>query len=215
MQQRVGSQRKTKIKAIWTTPSISAVVMSQICLYWGRGVSHGFLQGWRTGSLAWGLRSPGHPAFLFFFSLSKKRPWSSFQGQNRIFFSRSRWGGRGEFLATGEEEGRGAGGESNSLLVCCTDTGSSKQCVWMLYCTVLRNSRDRWPGGYWLLTVVIWVVKRCLLYGPALKHRAQWQCSSGSSADTQGGREASSRSPEIQLEKEQETNRQTHMRTEK
>ena len=94
----------------------------------------------------WGVLAIQH--FCSFFSLFKKKGlWSSFQGQNHIFFSRSRWGGRGEFLATGEEEGRGAGGGSNSLLMCCTDTGSSKQCVWMLYCTVLRNSRDRQVTG--------------------------------------------------------------------
>lgn len=56
----------------------------------------------------------------------------------------SRGGERGKFLATGEE---GGGGESNSLHLCELTLGVKNQCVLRLYCTVLRNNRDKQVTG--------------------------------------------------------------------
>lgn len=68
--------------------------------------------------------------------------WSSLQSQNQIFFSATpvqrklEWGGGG-ILGNRRERKR------KELHLCVLILGVKNQCVLRLYCTVLRNSRDR------------------------------------------------------------------------
>lgn len=167
MQQRGGSQSETKIKAICRAPGISAVVMSQLCPQWGRGVSPGFLQGWRTGSVACRGLWSSQTGVLVSSSLFFYKALILLSGSElhilQCYVSPEEVGG--EILGNRREEEEEEGATVFSCVLYWFFLVVRNQRVWRLYCTVLRNSRDRQMtvSFYWLLRFVIRVVKRCLL----------------------------------------------------
>lgn len=136
------------------------------------------------------------------------RPWSSFQGQNQIFLSAAPVQGRKEIL--GIRRGKRGRREQQSSLV-WTDSRSWKP-VFERYIAQFKGKVEtkRWPwgcfpvdGGYVGGDTVSAVL------AAAFKHTTQWHCLWMQSwRRAAGSREISSMSPESQLEKKEETDRQ-------
>lgn len=107
--------------------------------------------------------SPRNPDVFICFFLSKKMPWSSFQGQNHRFFcvtlARRRW--EANFLATGEQRGGALRGKmKRGTVFTCADSRSSKTSVSEGCIAQFKENdeTDMWLGGYWLLLLFVVVV---------------------------------------------------------